>query len=148
MNEKFEKNDIWCDVVVLSFHKNIKYDYPIPSTSDVTERARRLCKSDIGLPGHILDNLWKLIWRQSKDDYCQLEDYMRLCDYIFGSEWFYGFGTLLRWRPGEREKALKRIEKWINKEDKKYISIIWNFLSFKSRGEHEFKSHDDLSRIE
>ena len=68
----------------------------------------------------------------SKDEYSELEDHLRMADHIFGKEWFYGHGTLSRWRPGEKEKAQARIDTYLTKFEKECMSKLQKAIRIKA----------------
>lgn len=128
----WEKRDIWLDVILLSFDKPIVYDYPIPDkhrTNIHTGNVFKKLNDSKKIPKSLAELLFKHVW-SAKDDYSDLENRLSW-DHIFGNEWFYGYGDLYRWRNGEREKALARVDKHIPKNYKRYIPVIQDALKLK-----------------
>jgi hypothetical protein len=129
----WEKRDVWMDVVLMAFDKSIQYDYPIPDLYRTNNHVISIInelKSKKKIPSNVADKILKHCWA-SKDEYSNLETRLTW-NHIFGSEWFYGFGTLYRWRSGEKEKAQVRIDKYIPKSEKKFIPIIQDSLKLKT----------------
>ena len=90
------------DAIILAFDFNIKYDYDLPSPSHI-RKAVIIALKKRRFPKEFKDKIWKLVKCYS-DSNCSIEHYMGNFDHHFGNEFFYGHGTLYRWRKGEREK--------------------------------------------
>ena len=56
------------------------------------------------------------IWRRY-DEYPKIKEHLNNSG-IFGAEWFFGHGTLYRWRPDAREEAEKRVKKHLTTRDR------------------------------
>ena len=112
--EEDEKQKVWADVIALSFTRFIKHDYNFPEVSDMVKRVGFILKqieNSKGLQEEIIDNI-KAVCRETWDDYSTFQNYFSNGD-RFGSEWFVGYGTLYRWRAGEKDKAEARVRKYI-----------------------------------
>ena len=123
--EKWEKYHIWYDVVYLSFTDNLLYDYPIPEGCYVRERVVIILKG-LKIPKQVKDKVEKTI-RIPSGNACSgftIENYACGDKTMFGSEWFCGHGTFYRWRENEKEKAEKRVDKWLTLAEKKCVSKI------------------------
>ena len=129
LEDRWEKESAWLDVILLSFIKPIIYDYPIPDGDGTSTHAINTIKELKKLekiPNSICDILLDCLY-SSRSEYSKLYYHLGNND-KFGNEWFYGYGTLYRWRNGEREKAQERINKHISKDNEKYVLILQNAL--------------------
>jgi len=137
--EVWNKKNALRDALLMGFQKPIKYDYPIPEKSDVVYLIRKACNNVV-----ISRKLKKKIQSLVMDRY---ESNTILADHLvneqkFGNEFFFGYGTLHRWRFGEREKALQNIEKYISKEDIQDLHKIEEYIRKKmNRNFDSFKLH-------
>ena len=125
MVSKWAVDNIWSDVVYMCFTDPIKYDYTIPSKGDFSDMMKtvigELQTSQIlpkSLKEHLVD-----ICSSSRDYYSRLAEYTER-DWMFGNEFFYGFGTLYRFRSEQTEKAALRIKKYMPKDQRPFITII------------------------
>lgn len=122
---KWDKEKVWVDVVLLSFKKTIIYDYTIPPSGEVNKISQDVVKQ-LEIEGKIPKSLSKVILEKlhcSRDDCSDLEWRLR-SDNVFGDEWFYGWGTLYRWRKEAKVKAKENINKYISEKEKQFIPII------------------------
>jgi len=138
--KKFEKNYAYCDALLLQFKKPLYLDLEIPDAYEIyslvnislrklsheviplskvnclytlhdenkknaisIEKLERVLK-DIELSEQLFD-----ILKESESE-SELKFYLDSCESKFGREWHMGKGTLYRFRNGEREKAIKRVE--------------------------------------
>jgi hypothetical protein len=122
---KVQKENVWCDVLLTSFKTPIKYDYPIPDIYRImtsVEKTIKVSSKTNTTFNKIADHLHSLVF-SFKDESSPLEMYLNR-ENLFGSEWFYGYGTLYRWRSGEESAAIDRINKLISKKEQHFISDI------------------------
>ena len=112
---QWDKENAWIDAIILAYDHNIQYDYPIPDGYRIRNAVRKAIE-EIDVPKTFKNKILEVIWA-CKDEYCRLESYIHR-DYIFGSEWFYGYGALYRWREGQKQKAEERVKKYISTRDK------------------------------
>lgn len=131
--EKFDKEYALIDGILLSFDLNLRYDYMIPSGSDIKNLIDMyLFKTDTKdpLPPKFRSQLIEMS-KNSKDEYSMIEKYLQFDINRFGKEWFYGFGMLYRWRKGEKEQAEKRIEKYLTSYQKKHLKVLQKAIKIK-----------------
>jgi len=124
MND-LDKDRVIPDAIVLSFVDNIQYDYPIPPTHDVKNlalEAMRLHEWPKAFKAKVTDAV-----RSPRGEYSILEYYLG-SEIRFGSEFFYGYGILKRWREGEREKAEERVKKYMSARDRKLVEKLQEIL--------------------
>jgi len=119
---EWAKRDAHIDVILLAYDKPIKYDYPLPEPYRIRQAVSKVIE-DMDAPKAFKKMVSEVVWA-CKDEYSRLEDHMRLSDYTFGHEWFYGYGTLYRWREGAREKAEANIKKYVSASDMKYYKKL------------------------
>ena len=112
---QWDKENAWIDAIILAYDHNIQYDYPIPDGYRICKVVRTAI-DEIDVPKTFRSKILEVIWAP-KDEYSKLECYIHR-DYIFGSEWFYGYGALYRWREGQRKKAEERVKKYLPTRDK------------------------------
>ena len=92
------------------------------------ERRYYSCKIDF--PKAFKDKVFGLV-RAGKDENSMLESYIHLSGFLFGNEWFYGYGSLYRWREGQREKAQERVEKYLTTKDKNNFKKLQEAIAIK-----------------
>ena len=120
--EEWDREHALIDAVLLAFDFNLLYDYPIPPDGDVQTLLLKYIGSK-GVSSQIANDLRNII-QSNRDEYSNLERYMRESKEVFGQEWFAGFGVLSRWRDGEREKAIERVNKYLTPSQKRYIKKV------------------------
>lgn len=124
----YEKRHAIVDAILLAYEKHILYDYPIPNAHEVCSLVKMyLEKTDKKLPEKFKNKIREAIWA-AKDEYSNLEDYLRHHENKFGHEWFYGYGTLHRWRPGQREEAEKRVKKHLTSTEQKHLPHLHDHI--------------------
>ena len=128
--DECDKKHAFLDAIFLVFDKNIKYDYPIPDYYHIEARIRA-CLDIVDVPKTFKGQLKEIYW-EAYDSYSDVHDYLTHKT-KFGSEWFYGYGTLYRWRPGEREKAQARVEKHLTTRQKNYFAKLEKKLKLRNR---------------
>ena len=137
---ELEKKNAIIDAILLSFVDNLVYDYPIPPRGDIANLVReamRLHDWPKTFKNKVLD-----IIRGCRDEYTRLDSHLaNTCR--FGSEFFYGYGTLLRWRAGEREKAEERVKQHISTRELKHVAKLQEIL----RPEVDEKVPDDFHKM-
>ena len=131
--EEWDQEHALVDAVILAFDLNLVYDYPIPPACDVETLLKAYLEKK-GVSKAFKEELWGII-RCSRDEYSRLERYLGGSDNVFGHEWFCGFGTLSRWRPGEREKAMERVDKYLTPLQKKWLSKLHNAIKIQTKPE-------------
>ena len=83
--------------------------------------------NDMNLSNKTKEKLKKEIdGRESRDDYSKIDLFMQ-SEQMFGKEWFFGYGTLYRWRNEEKNNALRKFNHLSNK-DEKFMYQIQNKL--------------------
>ena len=133
--EEYERGNAWMDVILTAFDKPIHHDYNIPGWGGTNDRAE-LCLKRVKLPKKIQDEIRDLLWC-TRDDYSRLESYMMNCDHMLAMEFFYGYGSIHKYRDGQKEKALARIKKYIPAKDQKYVKAMQEAIRLKIKGEVE-----------
>lgn len=130
-----ELNERTIDALLLGFLEPLKFDYPLPCSYEVSTFAMKATREICGAANpriwngssniilSELDNPEKLELRvrdglvgainSYKDENSYLDLYMSMSG-RFGSEWFYGLGSLYRFRPGEREESEQRVRNYWN----------------------------------
>lgn len=124
-----EIRDSHLDVILVAYDRPIKYDYILPDPYRIGKQVYDIIYK-ISAPKTLKETIIENVY-SGKDEHSILENYMRLSDYIFGHEWFYGYGTLYRWREGKKEQAEKNIKKYISSIDMKYYKIIQDAIRIK-----------------
>jgi hypothetical protein len=119
---KWDKEAAWKDAIILAYDFPIRYDYCIPENYRIN-KAVRVAIDKLKLHKKFKDKVWELV-HSRRDEYSELESYMSDYEHRFGSEWFHGYGTLYRWRPGEKEKAEARVEMYLSDGEKKCFEKI------------------------
>ena len=102
-----------CDLILVQFNKEIKYDYPIPPVGDVVEIVYKTLKR-----WDVEPKLKKDIQEVIKEEVFHFEfagekepSVIRLYlleQNIFGREFFKGLGNFSRYRKEERANAISR----------------------------------------
>ncbi|HUX60707.1 MAG TPA: hypothetical protein VMV32_05300 [Ignavibacteriaceae bacterium] len=141
-----------CDAILVQIDENLVYDYPIGDQSEIIdsiiEAVHNICGTkkvsnwsgpryscyqgaSLGIkslakpakiPKRILDGLAKVV-DHGKEEYSLVNIHFQQ-DWVFGNEWFCGKGTMYRYRPGQREEAKDRIEKYFNKTEQESLKQI------------------------
>lgn len=125
---KWEKRDVWIDVVLAAFETPIKYDYIIPDACSINDKVKHLIKLLRGkIPRQITEQLGEITFAY-KEEYSSLMHHLIMAEHIFGHEWFYGHGTLYRWRSGQKEECIKRINKYIPESQMPYVIAIQHLM--------------------
>ena len=139
-----------CDALALQFSEPIIFDYPLPSPYHIQAATgaalRELCgfegdersliyENKIGWTS--LANIEKLerrvlkgirrIFSGRRDKRNSLDIHMQNI-YRFGSEWFPGYGTLYRYRPGERKKAQEENEGYWREDEQKNFGDLGEIM--------------------
>ena len=128
---KWDKEAAWKDAILLAFDFPIQYDYPIPEKHRINKAVKKVL-DELGLPKKFTEKVWKLV-SSGRDEYSILESYISNFDNRFGSEFFYGYGTLYRWREGEREKAEKRVQMYLSAGEKKCFEKIQEAIKIRKK---------------
>lgn len=126
---EWDKRDSWLDAIVLAYTLNIKHDYPIPhphNISNAVDNALEKLKVPKTFKNRVLE-----LTREPRDEMSRLENYVRYHETRFGSEWFYGYGLLFRWREGERLKAEDRIANYIPTRDRNLLKKLQEMITIK-----------------
>jgi len=121
-----EKQYVWEDVFFSMFVDSIKHDYTIPWKGDIDGILPDIIqelKASKSIPKKLMVHIETICFTYHRDEYSPLSDYLD-DDSKFGYEFFYGLGTLFRWRPGEMEKANERIARHINKRENKALLSV------------------------
>ena len=119
---KLDAESAWKDAIILAYDRNIKYDYPIPEKYTICKAVQAVIDY-IGVPKTFRTKVWDLV-SSGRDSYSYLESYISNYESRFGDEFFYGYGSLYRWREGEREKAEKRVKTHITTRDQNYFKKL------------------------
>jgi len=107
--------------LLLQFEKNIKFDYPMPEAAVLIKRMKTAV-FDHGV-GKLKKEFQKVLFNETWNAYDDI--FMFIYDIeVFGSEWFFGFGTLRRWRAGEKEKAEKIVNENLTSEELEQIKEL------------------------
>lgn len=138
----------WLNVILLSFKKNIVFDYPIPSADRIKDRFDALKSKKLfdGIPEDIISKLNSYVTPDYDSD-SELEMYIRHNDHVFGREWFYGYATLYRWRPGQKKKAQELINDALTKKELEAVKKIQKILEFRFDKVEQFKLGYELTNI-
>ena len=119
---QWEKEEAWMDAILLAYDKNIKYDYPMPDAYKIIKSCKQVIR-DIKVSKPFKDKVEKVLFG-TYDSYAPMENYMGHYDSRFGHEWFFGYGTLYRWRDGEREGAKSRVQQYLSTRDRGYFKKL------------------------
>ena len=122
----------WLNVILLSFKRNIKFDYPIPCPDKIEDRFHALNNKNAfkDVSPEIISRLEKYL-SPGFDSDSELDTYMRYNDHVFGKEWFHGMGTLYRWRPGEKNHALQLINNTLTSSELEEAKKIQKIMELK-----------------
>jgi len=149
LDKVFEFKNRTVDAILLAFSPEapIKFDYYIPDKHKIVKIVVGAMGNICGfkekayteyphlqlyhnlqnlraIEPRILKGLKEVYYKADRDSHSFIEDYMSYSGYQIGSEWFIGIGNIFRFRPGERELALKKFCKyWTNKEQQDYQKI-------------------------
>ena len=122
---QWDEESSWKDSILLAYSNNIRYDYHIPPAYNI-EKAVIKCIKEMKFPKTFKDEVRAIVF-SDRYERSEIDRYLRSKE-KFGNEWFYGIGTLYRWREGEREKAEARVEKHISTRDKNNLKKLANAL--------------------
>lgn len=125
--EESGKTEAYCNAIVLAFDNQFHYDYDIPRLSLITNRLRDV------LPNlNICDSLRtkiESVLQETYDTYSSFHDYFK-SQHRFRTEWFYGWGDLYTWRPGERDKANRSLQRFFTEvELNDLMTKLWPVLA-------------------
>jgi len=132
-HQRYERQCAVIEGILLAFDKQLKYDYEIPNANEVRELVQKYLKSK-SRKTKLLKEVEEVINRWDRDSYSVLEDHIRLANFQFGSEWFYGYGDFYRWRPGEKEKAQERVKKLLTKSEQKQLAELQEAIKIRKVG--------------
>ena len=129
LKKVWEKQDALVDAILLAFDLPLKYDYVIPPEYDIGTLVRVYLK-ETKVPKNFQYIIQEVVCAFS-DEHSVLESYLKGSEEKFGREWFYGYGTLSRWRYGEKEKAEKRVDKYLTESQKENIKKLQAAIKIK-----------------
>lgn len=120
--EKWDKENAFGEAIILAFDLPLKYDYTIPPIGDI-EALVKCFSENKKCPKSFNKKLWQWIGG-CRDEMTLLHSHIVGDPSVFGSEFFYGYGVLYRWRDGEKEKAEMRMNKYLTQTEKKYMKLL------------------------
>lgn len=133
MKNKEKTKKRWMSRILFYPHEYIKYDYCLPSPDLISDWVNEIINSmDISdsKKNKIKE---KVDGREDRDDQSNIQGYMDI-ERLFGKEWFYGYGTLYRWRSGEKDNTLREFGYgYLSKNDEEIIEIIQSRLREKTK---------------
>jgi hypothetical protein len=106
MNYDMERDYRWVFWLLNYPLAYIKYDYCLSDPNLITDWVDDII-GDMDMSNKIKARLKKeMDGREDRDDCSKISLFMN-SESRFGKEWFYGYGSLYRWRNGEKDKAQK-----------------------------------------
>jgi len=128
LHAKWDSKNAVYDALLLAFIKPIKHDYPIPDSYRVNKVVEKVIDAlPKNVPKEFKDRMRDIVF-VPHDDRSQLARYLSDYDSIFGSEFFYGYGSLYRWRQGQESEAMIRVAKYIPKKEREYIRSMHIYI--------------------
>lgn len=128
-NILFDRMDAVSFGLILAFKKNIKYDYPIPPHYEIIGRAK-IELDKLNITKNLRSLVEEVIFVSTRYDCPYLERVMDR-DNVFGSEWFFGYANLYRWRKGKEDRAKALINKVLTGPQKRDLKKIQEAICFK-----------------
>jgi hypothetical protein len=125
-HKEYERKYRWVFRLIIYPHSYIKYDYTLPDPNLITDWVNDAI-NDMKVSNKTKERIKKEIdGRNPWDDYSKISLFMQ-SESLFGKEWFFGYGTLYRWRNGEEDNAL-RMFNYLSVKDEKLICQLQNML--------------------
>lgn len=120
--KEHERKYRWVFRLILYPHSYIKYDYCLPDPNLITDWVNDII-NEMKISSKIKERIKKEIdGRESRDDDSKISLFMQ-SEGLFGKEWVFGYGTLYRWRPGEKDNTLRSFNILSYRDDKYIVTI-------------------------
>lgn len=105
--DRFEYQDVLGNLILVQFHKELKYDYTIPPPCDVLKIVSDSLEQ-WKTKSKLKEEISEIVEESAYQGDAILRKYL-FNDLVFGHEWFYMLGDFFRYRQGEKGKAMSQI---------------------------------------